>query len=227
MIDTILWDIDGTLLDFAASEAAAIRSCFAFFGLGECDEAMLARYSAINRWHWEQLEAGKQTKPEVLVGRFGQFFKQEGITGCPPETFNARYQQQLGEEVFWVKGGLELVQALQGSVRQYAVTNGTRTAQRKKLRKSGLDALLDGIFISDEIGAEKPNIGFFDAVFRQIAPLDKEKTLIVGDSLTSDMKGGRNAGIVCCWYNPHGLPLPEGISLQYQIQALSQIKEIL
>lgn len=226
MIDTILWDIDGTLLDFSAAEKAALQHCFQLFQLGSCSPAMLQRYSAINKQYWQQLEKGEVTKPEVLTGRFQQFFKKENIT-CDPKAFNQQYQKQLGEAVFFTEGAKELVASLQGTVRQYAVTNGTRTAQRRKLKKSGLDTLLDGIFISDEIGAEKPDIAFFQHVFNQIAPFHKHQTLIVGDSLSSDMAGGSRAGIICCWYNPKLLPLPLDPVIQYQIQQLSDVKTLL
>ena len=113
---------------------------------------------------------------------------------------------------------------------QYAVTNGTLAAQRRKLAASGLDQLFDGAFISDEIGIEKPNIGFFKHVFDHIPNannLKKNEIMIVGDSLTSDMQGGNNAGIVCCWYNPHGNKNTKGLRIDYEIKNLSELKEIL
>ena len=105
---------------------------------------------------------------------------------------------------------MALVTSLRGRVRQYVVSNGTVQAQTAKLRRSGLDRLMDGIFLSERIGAEKPDIAFFAAVFAAIGPVDKAETLIVGDSLTSDIQGGRNAGIQTCWYAPNGgeSPLP-------------------
>lgn len=102
-----------------------------------------------------------------------------------------------------------LVARLKGRVRQYAVTNGTRVAQERKLSRSGLDRMLDGVFISEIVGTEKPGAAFFDAVFSQIGPCCRDEVMIVGDSLTSDMQGGRSAGILCCWYNPLGEPRPQ------------------
>ena len=99
---------------------------------------------------------------------------------------------------------MEIVRSLRGRVRQYVVSNGTVQAQTAKLRRSGLDALMDGIFLSEQIGAEKPDVAFFDAVFAAIGPVDTEEVLIVGDSLTSDIQGGKNAGIQTCWYAPNG-----------------------
>ena len=60
--DILLWDIDGTLLDFAAAESAAVKGLFREFGLGECSDGMVARYAAINKRWWEALERGEKTK---------------------------------------------------------------------------------------------------------------------------------------------------------------------
>ena len=165
MIKVILWDIDGTLLSFKMAERAAIRACFAQFGLGELTDEMLTRYSAINASYWKRLELGELTNQQVLRGRFEEFFSAYGLdTGCVDD-FNAAYQVRLGETVVFNDNADTLVRELRGKVKQYAVTNGTLVAQRGKLKNSGLDRLLDDVFISDVIGVEKPGIGFFDAVF--------------------------------------------------------------
>ena len=106
------------------------------------------------------------------------------------------------------------------------MTNGSFTAQDRKLRKSGLDQLLDGIFISDVVGAEKPSVEYFDRVFAQI-PEGREEVIIVGDSLTSDIRGANNAGIACCWYDPAGTPPPEGLRIDHIISDLNQITGLL
>ncbi len=227
MIKVILWDIDGTLLSFKMAERAAIRACFAQFGLGELTDEMLAQYSAINASYWKRLELGELTKQQVLRGRFEEFFAAHGLdTGCVDE-FNAAYQVRLGETVVFNDNADTLVRELRGKVKQYAVTNGTLVAQRGKLKNSGLDQLLDDVFISDVIGVEKPGIGFFDAVFAAIGDYEKDEVLIVGDSLTSDIQGGNNAGILCGWYNPGGEPVPEGMRVDYDIRDLNAVKLIL
>ena len=227
MIRVILWDVDGTLLDFPAAERQAMTDCFLHFGLGECAPEQIARYSAINRSYWERLERGEVTKTQVLVGRFREFFAGEGIDPALAEAFNEEYQLRLGDTVCFMDNSYELIRSLRGRVGQYAVTNGTRVAQERKLKKSGLGELFDGVFISELVGAEKPSPLFFDRVFAAIGPVTRQEVLIVGDSLTSDMKGGLLAGIRCCWYNPKGLPVPEGMALHYTIGNLNQVKDIL
>jgi len=225
-IKVVLWDIDGTLLDFHAAEAVAIKSLFLKFGLGICTDEMLKDYSAINTSYWKRLEAGELTKPQILTGRFETFFRKYGLnTDCVAD-FNAAYQLALGDTVRFFPGGLETVQALKGKVLQCAVTNGTLVAQKKKLAASGLDQLFDAVFISDVVGIEKPNIGFFDAIWEQIGTFDPNEVLIVGDSLTSDIRGGNNAGIRTCWFNPNRSPTPADLRIDNNITDLRQVPAI-
>ena len=227
MIKTVLWDIDGTILNFEKSESYAVKKCFEIYSLGECTDEMIKRYSVINQKYWRRLEKGELTKQQVLVMRFLEFFDSEGIICSDVEGFNSEYQIRLGDTVFFNDDGYELISLLRGVVKQYAVTNGTAAAQDRKLKRSGLDKLFDGIFISDKLGAEKPSPEFFDKVFSSIDGIKKDETLIVGDSLTSDILGGNNAGILCCWYNPSGAPLTGGLRADYIINDLRQVKKII
>lgn len=226
-IRVILWDIDGTLLSFKKSERCAIQACFDKFGLGKCTDRMLEDYSSINHRYWRMLERGECTKSEVLIGRFKEFFGKYGIDASLAPDFNEEYQLRLGDFVFFCRNGLETVQALKGKVLQYAVTNGTKVAQDRKLANSGLDKLLDGVFISEEIGIEKPGKGFFDLVFDAIGSYHRDEVLIVGDSLTSDMQGGNNAGILTCWFHPEGTEDPGDLRIDYEIQDIGEVLEIL
>lgn len=225
-IKVILWDIDATILDFLAAEKAAIRKCFSFFGLGECTDEMLSVYSKINKEYWKRLERGEIAKCEVLEGRFRDFFEKYGLDISVAPQFNAEYQVRLGDTICFNKNGLEVVKACKGKIPQYAVTNGTRVAQERKLNNSGLIDLLDGVFISDIIGFEKPSIGFFEEVFRNIGEYDKSEILIVGDSLTSDIQGGVNAGIITCWYNPEKKENDLQLKIDYEISDLGQVMDI-
>lgn len=225
-IKIILWDIDGTLLNFKEAEKYAIRACFEKFGFGECTDGMLREYAAINDVYWKGLEQGRFTKPQVLVGRFEDFFGRYGIDVSDAPAFNDEYQLRLGDTVCFCEHALETVKTFQGRVLQYAVTNGTKVAQDRKLANSGLDKLFDGIFISEQIGIEKPMKGFFDTVFCEIGECRKDEMLIVGDSLTSDIQGGNNAGILTCWYNPEGGERPENLRIDYEIRDIEQVLEI-
>ena len=227
MIKVILWDVDGTLLDFEAAEKVAIRQCFASHNMGECTDQMLNKYSVINRKYWEALERGELTKPEVLVGRFREFFETEGLPVKQAESFNKEYQLRLGDTIVFCDNAFELVQKYKGLVKQYAVTNGTKVAQDRKLKNSKLDTLFDGIFISDVLGVEKPNKGFFDKVFEVIGTYEKNEVMIVGDSLTSDIKGGNNADVLTVWYNPKRIENTKNVNVNFEISNLWQIEQIL
>ena len=227
MITTILWDVDGTLLDFDAAERAAIRALFAEFGLGVCTDAMLARYSAINVGFWQRLERGEMTRPQILVRRFEQFFGESGIDPRIAPAFNKKYQVRLGDTAVCRDDSLNVVKALRGKVKQYVVSNGTVVAQTRKLERAGLGAGMDGIFLSEALGAEKPGAAFFDRVFETVRPRALSEVLIVGDSLTGDIRGGMNAGIRTCWYNPGHLPRPDGYRIDHEIDDLHAVMRLL
>lgn len=225
--DILLWDVDGTLLDFIAAEKAAVQTLFREFGLGECTDEMVKRYSRINKEYWERLERGELSKPEILVRRFADFFASEGLDASKAPEFNEQYQVRLGDTVVFCDDSYELLSSLRGRVKQYAVSNGTVVAQTRKLRRSGFDRLLDGVFLSEELGYEKPATEFFDRVFAAIGEPDRERVLIVGDSLTSDITGGNRAGIRTCWYNPKGEPNLTAAHADYEIRDLHGILDII
>lgn len=225
--DILLWDVDGTLLDFIAAEKAAVQTLFREFGLGECTDEMVERYSRINKEYWERLERGELSKPEILVRRFADFFASEGLDASKAPEFNEQYQVRLGDTVVFCDDSYELLSSLRGRVKQYAVSNGTVVAQTRKLRRSGFDRLLDGVFLSEELGYEKPATEFFGRVFAAIGEPDRERVLIVGDSLTSDITGGNRAGIRTCWYNPKGEPNLTAAHADYEIRDLHGILDII
>lgn len=223
----ILWDLDGTLTDFLAAEKAAIRKCFEIIGLGECTDEMLARYSAINVRYWQLLERGEMTKDQILVERFREFFALEGLDVDKAYAFNEEYQLRLGDTIVFCDDSFHIVEDLKGKVLQCLVTNGTRVSQENKLKNSGFDRLFDYFFISDIVGYEKPAVEFFDAVFAKIGDYSKEDVLIIGDSLTSDIKGGNNVGIDTCWYNPRGEYNDKNVQVTYEIRDLHEIYDIM
>ncbi len=227
MYKYLLWDIDGTVLDFLASEAYAIKALFKKYQLGECSDSMVQTYSQINVKYWEALERNELTKPEVLIGRFLEFFDLMGIDKSIAEEFNREYQLTLGDHLVFVENAKEMLQKEKGRFVLVAVTNGTKVAQTKKMKQSGLEDVFDGIFISEDVGAEKPNPEYFEYVFEKMGITDKSQVLLIGDSLTSDMKGGADAGIDTCWYNPKHLDNTHKISITYEIDDLGKLEEIL
>lgn len=226
MIRTILWDVDGTLLDFHAAEGNALRFLFHEFGFGDLNGEDLARYKALNISLWKALERGEITKPRVLVGRFEKFFSDLGLDPSLAPEFNERYQTALGDTIVFMDDSYEIVKSLRGRVKQYVVSNGTVKAQTKKLRASGLGDLMDGVFLSEAIGTEKPGRAFFDAVFSQIGPQDPEEVVIIGDALSSDILGGDRAGIRTCWYNPYGAGRDISCRIDYEISDLHQVLDL-
>lgn len=227
MFKAILWDIDGTLLDFERAEEAGIRGCFQTFGLGECTDEMLKEYQKINRRYWQMLERGEIEKQILLTRRFEDFLNRYHLNSAVASAFNEEYQMRLGDTVVFCNHALETVQALKGKILQCAVTNGTKVAQDRKLKNSGLDKLLDLVFISEEVGAEKPQKAFFDTVFSKIGSLKPEEILIVGDSLTSDIQGGIHAGIKTCWFHPKKQDNTTEFLPDYEITDIKEVLDIL
>lgn len=226
-ITTILWDVDDTLLDFHKAESVAIKRCFDMYNLGVCSDEMVEIYSQINKKYWKKLEKGEITKRQVLVGRFEEFFALENIDIKLAEKFDASYQKMLGENPVPKDNSYELLKKLKSeNYKQYAITNGTKIAQDTKLKQSGLIYILDKVFISEIVGAEKPNVEFFDYVFDNIDS-KKEECIVVGDSLTSDMCGANNYDLMCCFYNPYNTENKENVRVNYEIKNLWELEKIL
>lgn len=196
MIKAVLWDIDGTLLNFKKAQYAALYKCFEYFN-EHLDDEMVNDYDHINHGYWLMLEKGEIEKSVLLVKRFEDFFSKYGLKIDPIE-FNKMYQVELGNTYVFNDNGYDTVVRLKDmGIVQFAVTNGTKVAQNGKLKGSGLDELLDEIFISEDIGFEKPDKRFFEPVISKLNEygIDKDECVIVGDSESSDIQGGINAGI--------------------------------
>lgn len=226
MYKYLLWDIDGTILDFEAAQNRTIKELFEKHGLGVCTDEMVASYSKINDKYWQALERGEMSKPEILVGRFAEFFESIGVDVSLAPEFNSDYQVTLGDYVVFEDNAQEVLESEKGKYRLIAVTNGTKIAQTKKLKTSGLEQIFDAVYISEDVGIEKPNVGYFDKVFESEGITDKSEVLIIGDSLTSDMQGGNNAGIDTCWYNKRNVTNTKGVDITYEIHSLKDIYDI-
>lgn len=222
MIKNILFDLDNTLFDFYASEKKALKKTLIHLGLNP-DEFMLKRYSEINLEHWKRLEKGELTRSEVKVGRYRQLFEEYGLNASPEET-TAYYETKLSEEGDLMDGALELLEYLYGKYRLYVVSNGTLICQEGRMKNTGITDFFDNHFISQQIGFEKPQKEFFDYCFENIPDFKKEETIIVGDSISADIIGGKNAGISTVWFNPDGAKsdIPD-----YEIHSLLEFKDII
>ncbi len=226
MIKYVLFDVDDTLLDFGKAEAAAIRKTFERIGIPATDETV-RRYSEINNEQWRLLEKGVITRSEVLTRRFDILFAELGIKGIPSEMAQASYEYLLGIGHYFVDGAPELLKALEGRYELYIVSNGTASVQSSRLKSAGIIPYFRNIFISERLGFNKPSKEFFDACFERIPGFEKDKAVIVGDRLSSDILGGINAGIRTCWFNPKGeAPDPE-IPADYEIRELSELPALL
>ena len=225
MTEFLFLDLDDTILDFHKAERLAISRTFRSFGLEPTDQ-VLERYHVINRQHWERLERGELTRDQVLTGRFQMLFEELGIP-AQPQAVAKGYEHNLGLGHYFLPGAKEALDALRGKYRLFLASNGTASVQHSRLTSAGLYPYFEEVFVSQALGANKPSRAFFDACAARIPGYDPRKALMVGDSLTSDILGGINAGMKTCWVCPRGAQGRPDIVPDYRIEALSQLLELL
>lgn len=225
MIKTILLDLDDTILDFHKAEHIALSATLREIGI-EPTEAVLKRYSEINLAHWKRLELGELTRPEVLHGRFTQLFCEFGVDG---DCYEAQriYEWKLGTGHYFLDGGQELLDTLYEKYDLYLASNGTDIVQTRRIASANIEHYFKDLFISQRLGFDKPMKEFFDRAFARIEGFNPDETIIIGDSLTSDIKGGINAGIRTCWFNLHGIKNESGIIPDYEVTTLKEIPALL
>jgi len=224
MIEFLFLDLDDTILDFHKAERIAISKTIREFGV-EPTEEVLDLYHNINKWHWEQLELGKLTRAEVLVNRFGVLFEKLGKEVDAPKCAKV-YEHNLSQGHWFLPGAEEAVDALSKKYRLFLASNGTAVVQKGRMTSANLYRFFETVFVSQEIGHNKPSKEYFDACFARIHGFDREKAMIVGDSLSSDIKGGINACIKTVWVNPGHKDCGE-IKPDYEIEYLSQLEALL
>ncbi len=225
MIRTVFFDLDDTLLDFHAAERAALTATLRELGIDPAP-AVLSRYSEINRSFWQLLERGGITRAELKVQRYAQLFEELGQSASPQEAAH-RYEGHLSEGHWFIPGAQELLLRLYGRMDLYLVTNGSLAVQRGRLKSAGIGKYFRGIFISEELGCNKPSREYFERCFAQIPDFSPEDSILVGDSLTSDIQGGKNAGLRTVWFNPAGLPNPSGPQPDYEVHTLKEAGDLL
>ena len=221
----VLMDLDDTILDFKKAEARALSRSLTELDVPH-DDAVLEHYNVLNLQYWERLENGEITREQVLLGRFVQLLSEMGVD-AEPAKLRDRYEYNLSQGHFFVDGAEKLLQMLSPVCRLFLVSNGTAVVQQGRLKSAGISGFFERIFISQELGVNKPEREFFDRCFSQIPDFDRQRAIIVGDSLTSDIRGGINAGITTCWFNLRQKPPRADIVPDYRIDSLSELPPLL
>ena len=225
MIEFLFLDLDDTILDFHKAERIALSKTIRDFGV-EPTQEVLHRYHLINKWHWEQLELGNMTRQQILTGRFEKLFAELDVQADPVEV-QASYEKNLAIGHYFLPGAEEAVDQLSRKYRLFLVSNGTASVQKGRMTSANLYRFFEKVFVSQELGANKPSKEFFRRACSYIPDFDPEKAMMVGDSLTSDILGGINAGMKTCWVNPEHKEAPAEIRPDYQIEALHQLESLL
>lgn len=225
MIKAILIDVDNTLLDFNKCAKESMKMAFEDFGL-TFQEEMFERFTEINNYLWKELENEIITKEDLLDVRWNMIFKQCGIE-YDGRKFEKRFEELLAESHQPVEGALEMLQYLSSKYDVYVATNGFTNAQINRIALAGMKVHVHEIFVSESIGYSKPNEEFFEYCFSKIGNVEKDEVIIIGDSLTADIIGGINYGIHTCWYNHTGEKQPSEINMDYKIEHLNGIIDIL
>ena len=221
----LLLDVDGTLLDFDKSAEKGLETLFGERGY-PYDEKIFPLYEEINVGLWERYERGEIPRERVLVDRFTIMFERLGINERG-DTFENDFRDQLEKDPFWMEGAEELLRYLQPKYELYIVTNGVARTQRARFAVTGLDAYVKEVFISELIGAQKPQKAYFDYCLEHIGPCEKREILLVGDSLTADILGANLAGIPSCWFNPKGKAITGEAKPDFEIRRLDELLKIL
>lgn len=222
--DAILFDADGTLLDFQRSEEVALGRVLKQFGLPDTD-AVRAYYRSCNAQLWRGFEAGKYPQQHIFDVRFAALLEYCEASG-DGKAMEAYYREQLNHGAHVIDHALTMCEALAQKLALYIVTNGVTKTQELRLTQSGLKPFFQAIFTSEAIGYRKPQKEFFDAVLPQI-PYEKERLLLVGDSLHSDILGANQAGIDACWFHPADADRDPDIAARYEITSLEELWNIL
>ena len=225
MFEILFIDLDDTILDFKMQERVAIEKTLQEAGITPTPE-ICAQYSRINDMHWKQLEQGEITRDQVLYGRFQVLFEQLGVRRDPKQTSEA-YMRHLSDGHWFLPGAEAAIASLSKKYRLFLASNGTTVVQEKRLESAGIGKYFENIFISQNAGFNKPAKEYFDYCFARISNFDPAKTMIAGDSLSSDIRGGQNVGIATCWVNPQHKICTLEKQPDYEIESITQLEALL
>lgn len=225
----LLFDADRTLLDFDADMTNAFQNLYESCGFGEkipYSPAMLEHYEECNTRWWGKFERQECTKPELFRSRFVDFLAETGLSG-DPDAMNSRYFEFLGQGGAVYPGALELVEKLSKDFFLYLITNGNAVSQHTRLEHSGLLPYFQKVFVSEDVGVGKPDPRYFQYVEEHIPGFAKEKALVIGDSLSSDIQGAVNAGLDSIWYTGVWEDSAGNVPCTYRAESYEEIKTIL
>lgn len=224
--DFLLFDADNTLFDFDASERLTFFEFAPLFGLPTTEECY-SLYKKYNLETWAEIEKNSVPKDELLVLRYTKLFKTLNAEQDPEEA-NRTFLKILSTKGVLYPQTLDLLQSLkQNGKRIYLITNGVAEVQYGRLAATDTAKYFDGVFISEEVGASKPSTAFFDAVIESIPLFNRKKALVIGDSLSSDIKGANDSELNCMWFNPQKKPRPSDVFIDYEAGSLDEIKSML
>lgn len=220
----ILFDVDNTLLDFDAAENKALTETLEHYQI-PADAATMDIYRQINSKLWTSLEKGEIRREKLLSERFTRFLREIGVAGKGGE-MNQYYLDRLATHPDIIPGTLEVLAELAEVATLAVVSNGIQRVQIQRIGESGVAGYMEDIFVSEKLGYDKPDRRCFDTALRQLGVENRARVLVVGDSLNGDIKGGANAGLDTCWYNPSGAENTANVKPVYEIKALSELYKI-
>lgn len=224
--DYILLDADMTIFDFERSERESLRRTLDKHGL-PCTGEVEAAYLKINHALWDAFARGEVDQDFLVVERF-EALSRIYDTGWDSARVNRDYLSGLGEEAHLLPGAMEFCLALKEWGLTLAIaTNGMPVAQRGRYTRTGMDKVIPHLFISMELGVQKPLPAYFDKVCEGLGITDRSRAVMIGDSLTSDILGGNNAGLDTIWYNPKGAPLTGSARPTYTVGSYGEILALL
>lgn len=217
----LLFDLDGTLFDYDKAESLALEKAFNKFN-HKFNPAYNDAYIEINKLLWTDSEQGKITTHKLRVKRFEILFSKLNLD-YDPILFSDCYLQNISGEAHLIEGAEIVLTSLFKKARLVLITNGIKEVQRTRLSKSTINKFFSDIIISEEVGAAKPDKLIFDAAFKKMNHPLKKDVLIIGDSLSSDIKGGNDYGIDTCWFNPKQKPYELNMGANYEIEKLYDV----
>lgn len=225
MVKTVLFDLDNTIFDFNKAEEIALIKTLTEMGI-EPEKEVISRYSQINLAQWKLLEQKKITRSQLKIRRYKLLFDEIGVNK-EPEIAAKTYEKFLGIGHYFIEGAEKILESLSKKYDLYIVTNGITNVQKRRVESADLKRFFKDIFISEEIGHDKPSREYFEYCFSKIPDLEKENTVIIGDSLSSDIQGGINAGIKTIWFNLKKEEKNPKIPADYEISSLMEIEKLL